>query len=144
MTKSYEVRQEYFDKCRSEGQRVMDRFGIEKPRCGFGIGLGWIPPTERAFEKMIAAGWDKELHQVKQKFCGLRIYIGKGATEPTGEKNEHGYDVMRPTAIGLAIQEAEAECVNLCEVCGNEREKKGIRSGWALCNSCEKDDGKAF
>lgn len=67
-----------YNRRKDKAQRVMDRFGIGRPRCGFSIGEGWIPPVERAFEKMIAAGWDGKLSQVKQKFCQLRIYIDFG------------------------------------------------------------------
>lgn len=134
--KSYEIRQQYFDECRAEANRIMNRLGIEEPRCGFGIGLGWMPVVERALEEMIAAGWDRELHQVKQKFCGLRIYIGAGQWTRGDE--------LRPTSIGAAILRAEKECESICEVCGKEREKKGTRSGWALCDACEASDGKAF
>jgi len=171
---SKQIRQNYWDTCRAEGQRVMDRFGIAPPRCGFGIGLGWIASVERAFEKMVAAGWNKDLHQVKQKFCGLRIYIGFGGQDDVDnflkkivrkavhklacqqlfhKKIRHLlFDLRdsnllrqwRPNRIAKAVAEAEEECWNICEVCGKEREKKGQRSGWALCNACDQDNGKTF
>lgn len=73
--------QDHWEDTRAEGKNVLERLGIDNPRCGFGIAMGWMPTVERALEKMIAAGWDKDLHQVKQKFCGLRIYIGAGTFE---------------------------------------------------------------
>jgi len=176
MTKSYDVRQEYCDKCRAEANRIMARFDIKDCRCGFGLGLGWMPTVERAFEKMVAAGWDKDLQQVKQKFCGLRIYIGFGGHDDVDNplkkivrataqglarlclkirfvkmarllfniRDSNLIRQWRPNAIAKAIDEAEAECDKICEVCGNEREKKGVGSGWALCNACAADDGKSF
>lgn len=157
---------ERMDKSSAEEKRVLGRFGIARPRCGFSCNAGWLPTVERALEKMVAVGWDRDLHQVKQKFCGLRIYIGAGSfddidnpvkkfiREPLirvassdrvpGKIRRLLWSVIhsrllsatRPSAIAQIINEAERECDDLCEVCGKEREKKGFDTGMALCNEC--------
>lgn len=116
-------RKEYYDECNQEVSRILARFGIKKPRCGFDIGLGWMSVIESAFEKMIAAGWDKELRQVKQKFGGLRIYINSLK--------------LTDTELNRIITQAEVECSKICEICGKEREIKGMASGMAACNMCK-------
>lgn len=93
--------------------------GIKYPRCGFDIEPGWYPHVVAALDGMIAAGWDKELAQVKQKFGGLRIYIGKGSD-----------DIYR------IIRETETLCDALCEECGAPHGLKVPLSGMALCDPC--------
>jgi hypothetical protein len=164
-------RREYFERCHAESERILRRFDIPNPRCGFSVGLGWMPMVERALEKMVAAGWNKELAQVKQKFCQLRIYIDFGGYDDVDNpvkrffrevvhriaglacKINHKlgmklYELRdssllgkwKLNAVGKAVQEAEAECDRICEVCGKEREKKGPRGGWALCNACGQEE----
>lgn len=84
-----------------EAQRIMDRFGIDPPRCGFSIGAGWIPTVERAFEKMIAAGWDGKLNQVKQKFCQLRIYIEFAGYDDVDNSTKMFFRTILHAAAGL-------------------------------------------
>lgn len=74
---------------------------ISPPRCGFWVGRGWLPIVFAALDKMIAAGWDRELYQVKQKFGGLRIYIGAASDEVSG-----------------IIRDAERQCAATCEASG--------------------------
>lgn len=102
------------------------------------VGLGWLPVVRKCFEAMIAAGWNRELEQIKQKFCQLRIYISQPTEIVQDGKfvlDENGKITL--TELGKLIYLAVNECDKLCEVCGCEREKKGVRSGWALCNECE-------
>jgi len=116
-------RSKYWERCKDEANRILKTLEIDEPDCSFYVGLGWMPVVEDALKKMIAVGWDRDLHQVKQKFAGLCIYIG------------HNNDEIRNI-----IAEAKLQCYSLCEVCGKTRERKGIRTGWALCNACEKDE----
>ena len=85
------------------------------------VGEGWVPLVDRLITKLIALGWDKDLHQVKEKFGGLRFYIGYAKQQ-----------------IFDAIDEAEAESFRTCEWCG----KPGKRGEWGqywiltLCPEC--------
>lgn len=74
---------------------------INPPRCGFHVGAGWLPIVFAALDKMIAAGWDRELYQVKQKLGGLRIYIGEASDE-----------------VRDIIRAAERQCAATCETSG--------------------------
>lgn len=103
---------------------ALERLGIDAPPSGFDIGPGWLPIVEYALEEMVAAGWDKRLGQVKQKFCRLCIYLD-GAT------NE---------GIESIIAEAEVEADATCERCGKEREGRGSATGMALCSRCKEDE----
>jgi hypothetical protein len=100
-------------------EEMLVKLGVPHPECGICVGPGWVPPLEEALTKMVSSGWDKNLSQIKQKFCGLRIYIG--------QENK---------AIRAAIAKAEEDCARLCEHCGLEREEKGDGFGLALCNAC--------
>lgn len=102
-------------------EKLLKRLKIPGPALLTEVGPGWLPVVEQAFEKMIDAGWNKELFQVKQKFRQLRIYIG--TTNPEIDK---------------AIAEAEKICDTLCEQCGGEREDKGYGWGRAVCDECKK------
>lgn len=93
---------------------------IKYPECGFHIGPGWLPVVFATLTEMIDAGWNKDLHQVKEKFCGLRIYIG----EADGEI----YDI---------IHEAERKCSTMCESCGKPHGLKIPKTGMAACERCK-------
>ena len=85
-----------------------------------GVGPGWSKIVQRLIRDLFILGWDGELHQIKEKFGGLRFYIGGGSD-----------------AIFRRIDAAEAESVRTCEACG----EPGTTAGpgfWirALCDSC--------
>lgn len=98
----------------------LSRLGIETPACGFFVGDGWLPIVVSALEEMIALGWDKQLHQVKEKFCGLRIYIGASSPE-----------------VHEVIRRAESKSFETCEQCGGLRVRVGQKTGAAFCAACE-------
>ena len=66
---------------------------------------------------MIEAGWDKEVHQVKEKYGTLRFYTG-GATDKM-------YEIIR---------EYERLSAVTCEVCG---EVGQIRPGGWVATLCD-------
>lgn len=170
MPKNRKEIEAYWDETRKRIDVMLDGYGIKKVRCGVSIGPGWLPVVHKALGQMIEAGWDKELHQVKQKFCQLRIYIGEGMYDNVDNPVKRFFrkpivalassnkvpskirimlwDLSRtrlfrehkPSRISEIIREAEDKCDDLCEVCGQERQKKGIRSGWALCDECGKEE----
>lgn len=93
----------------------------DKPRITsrhyFTVGDGWLHLIINLIEELIAAGWDREVVQVKEKFGGLRFY--------TNSAPEGGYDI---------INKYEALSQETCEICG---EKGKLRdTGWmrTLCD----------
>lgn len=118
--KEWAARQQAFHEVSTaEGKKLLSDLGISDPRCGFWIGIGWIPVVREAFEKAILAGWDKNLGQVKEKFNQLRIYW-----------NHNNPDVE------MIFIEAEKKCDLLCEECGSKREESGRGVGRPQCNLC--------
>lgn len=83
------------------------------------VGPGWSPLIARLIEDLERLGWDGNIYQVKEKFGGLRFYIGSGTD-----------------AIHKRITEAENESYSICERCG----KPGTlyQTGWwkTLCPDC--------
>lgn len=66
-----------------------------------GIGVGWEPIVRQLILDLIGMGWNKHLYQVKEKFGGLRFYIGVGSEE-----------------IHRRIDEAEHLSYKICQNCG--------------------------
>lgn len=84
---------------------------------GWEIGKGWYPLVQELVEDLKKLGWDGTILQIKEKFGGLRFYIGSGSEE-----------------IWNRIEEAEKKSYTICEVCGESGE---VRSeGWirTLCD----------
>ncbi len=79
------------------------------------VGPGWSDLLKRLVIDLIALGWDGEIHQVKEKFGGLRFYTG-GLTEE----------------MDARVRQAEEEASKACEACGAPGL---IRSngGWMMC-----------
>lgn len=68
---------------------------------GYGIGPGWSDIVYDLHKKLLEENPDYRIHQVKEKFAGLRYYVS-GVT-----KKGHEY-----------IMEAEALSESTCEECG--------------------------
>ena len=104
----------------TELNSILEKHGIKYPRCGAQCGPGWYPIIERLIVKLKALGWDLELDQIKEKFGGLRFYIG-------------GYT----PGMDQAIAEAEKESFRTCEDCGAEGKPR--KGGWirTLCDTCD-------
>jgi hypothetical protein len=94
-----------------------------KDRYFFSIGDGWLPLVRELIEKAIAAGWDKQICQVKEKFGGLRFYINSA-----------------PQEVWDIIEEYEKKSNEICEHCGNEGKPRG--GGWiqTLCDECNEKE----
>lgn len=112
----------------AEMKRILDKYGIEYPACGADVGLGWTPIVEEALEEMVEAGWDKQLDQIKQKFCELRIYASRC--------NKNGEIV---DAVSKAINVAAKKASIACEDCGAPHGLEVPRSGSALCPACREN-----
>lgn len=82
------------------------------------VGPGWSGILNRLFMDLVHLGWDGHLNQVKEKFGGLRVYIGSGSE-----------------AVYKRIEEAEHEAIRTCETCGQPGKPEG---GWirTLCDAC--------
>ena len=92
--------------------------------CGSGIGKGWYDIV-RELDKQIAELYpDYVVDQVKEKFGGLRYYIGA----VPADINQQIYDL---------IQEAEDKAATTCDVCG-EPGKLGKINEWVIATRCEK------
>lgn len=85
-----------------------------KDRGFFCVDDGWLPLLLRTIEQCIAAGWDRQVCQVKEKFGGLRFYINSASDEV--------YDI---------ISQAERESYGLCERCGEPGELRND-IGWYM------------
>ena len=86
----------------------------------FEVSPGWYGLIKTLIEKAIAAGWNKEVCQVKEKFGGLRFYINGASTEV--------HDI---------ISKYEKLSYEICEECGDPGEIR--QGGWirTLCNECQ-------
>lgn len=95
------------------------------------VRAGWIPILDRLAEDLIALGWDRVLAQVKEKFGGLRFYIGTGSTPLPAAIRER---------IERRIAWAMAESLRTCEQCGapGRPTQPGGEGGIVetLCSSC--------
>jgi hypothetical protein len=85
----------------------------------FDCEVGWYPLIQKLIEDLIVLGWDKNISQVKEKFGGLRFYIGSGTEE-----------------IFERIIQAEKESYSICEICGEPGESRRV-NGWyyTLCDT---------
>jgi len=121
-------------------KELFDRFqklyrGREKPitaslmAFGFECGDGWFDLIVELSQKIDdiskAAGVSEndypEAMQVKEKFGGLRFYIGAGSDE-----------------VFAAIDEAEAKSLKTCEACGRPGRQVGEVWIVTICEVCEK------
>ena len=92
---------------------------------GIAVGDGWYDIIDKLSEKLESYGIVAE--QVKEKFGGLRFYIGGCSKEIFDEVYGH-------------IREAEKLASQTCEVCGKPGKSRG--GGWikTLCDECDKKD----
>lgn len=90
---------------------------------------GWESLVDALFTKMIDADWNRDLLQVKQKFGGLRVYIGEWSRE-----------------IAELIADAEELSFSTCELCGSfgraTRRSGCLRTVCMRCNLDAPDNGK--
>jgi hypothetical protein len=90
------------------------------------VGPGWHHLVCRLVRDLFNLGWDGELHQIKEKYGGLRFYIGSGSDE-----------------IHTRIHEAEDESYKTCYECGEPGKRRS--GGWVvvMCDPCwEKEEKK--
>jgi hypothetical protein len=92
------------------------------------VGVGWHGIIDDLVKELEKLGWDGTVAQVKEKFGGLRFYIG-GIPKKTSKK------------IFRAIDEAERKSVLTCEYCGKPGKLRTERF-WilTLCNECNEKE----
>jgi len=83
----------------------------------FSVGPGWYGLLKKMIEEAVAAGWNKELCQSKEKFGGLRFYINGASREV--------HDI---------IHKYENMSYKICEECGSAGKERA--GGWirTLCD----------
>lgn len=96
------------------------------------VGAGWQSLLEELIKDLFVLGWNGGLMQVKEKFGGLRFYIGAAAD-----------DVPERTTkdIHERIEKAEAESLSICEKCGLPGKPQGGKYGWTMtvCEGCQEE-----
>jgi hypothetical protein len=108
---------ENYDHCKE----FLTRHGLGEPRCGAYFGPGWTKILDALVTDLKAMAWDGDCHQIKEKFGGLRFYIGCGNDE-----------------IWERIDKAEMESRRTCEECG---EPGAPRSGGWIKTLCDAHGG---
>lgn len=108
-----------YDGYQEDRQRIMERI----PRGWFrslDIGDGWMPIVIELDRKLAEIDPEYEIHQVKEKFGGLRFYWAGDASEmfKTGKLKDDGYPEWGYTPAGEAVRDAEQEALKTCEFCG--------------------------
>jgi hypothetical protein len=115
-------------------QAIVDRYQLffdHEPHRLYPVGEmdwpppGWVPLVERLIVRLIKLGWNRRLAQVKEKFGGLRFYVGKSSP-----------------AVRAAITRAESRSYRTCDKCGKpgrQREEEGVA---VRCETHRNRDGK--
>ena len=89
---------------------------------GFQCSEGWHPLIFKLIKDIAELDKDKsvKVHQIKEKFGGLRFYIDSGTDE-----------------MYKLISEAENKSYTICEMCGKQGKSRGDLA-WVrtLCNRC--------
>lgn len=86
-----------------------------------GIGRGWRGLVLKLVEDLLELGWNGYVFQCKEKFGGLRFYIGEGS------------DAMLDR-----ISRAEKDSFSVCELCGEPGELRGVSWSFTRCLECWK------
>lgn len=73
---------------------------------------GWYQLIHDLLEELIKTDWDRDIHQIKEKFGGLCFYIGSASSE-----------------VHKLIYKYEAKSYEICEICG-ERGELRKDTGW--------------
>jgi len=93
---------------------------------GFSVGDGWFDLLLSLSETITQQDVSMEVHQVKEKYGGLRFYHG-------GIKSDNESDAY---IVSGAIRHAENMSYHVCEECGDTGEIR--TNGWyrTLCDNC--------
>jgi hypothetical protein len=119
--------EEEFDKYLESIGGLENGYYTDRPRIVsagfFEVGPGWYDMLKNLIDELIAAGWDKQICQVKEKFGTLRFYVNSASDEC--------YKI---------ISKYEKLSSTVCENCG---EPGKLRQGGWLATLCdEHSDGR--
>lgn len=94
-------------------------------------GDGWIPLVDRLDRQISEIVPDYKIGQVKEKFGGLRYYIGAVPSEVFDR-------------VYALITAAEEESFSICESCGTTENVTTGGKGWVktYCDECRENRGK--
>ena len=94
---------------------------------GFECGDGWFDIINNLSQKLVEIAPTVKAVQVKEKFGGLRFYIGPVDTDKSG-------------LVYNLIDNAENDSFKTCEYCGT-KENVTTEGGWikTLCKTCRKN-----
>lgn len=103
-------------------RRIPDAYGH-----WIGCGPGWYPLIAEADTRLSAIDPDYTVHQVKQKFGTLRLYIA--ASESDRQQDE---------ALKAVLVDVERRSTTVCEMCGAPGETVTVPTGWivTVCPTC--------
>ncbi|ABK69409.1 hypothetical protein [Mycobacterium avium] len=101
-----------------------------------GCSRGWYPIIIALDQALAAIDPAYELHQVKEKFGGLRFYFH--ASESITEADRQRMEQL--------VDEAEEKCERTCELCGEPGVRHVTPRGWyrTLCSTCAAAEGKGY
>lgn len=103
-----------------EDMNADELFAIEAEN----VGLGWRPIIEDLHAAIMRIAPEYKVHQIKEKFGGLRYYVG--VLPP--EVSEQVYSLIR-------IAENKSE--KTCERCGNYGKNQNAGGWWlTICDPC--------
>jgi hypothetical protein len=83
---------------------------------------GWLELIKDLILELIAAGWNKEVRQIKEKFGGLSFY--------TNDLTDKDFAIIHKYAL---------KSFHTCEICGSIDNVKLRRKNWVK-TLCEKHD----
>ena len=92
--------------------------------CGSGIGEGWLPLVIELDANIAKYVPNYVIDQVKEKFGGLRFYIGSVPEKVSVD-------------IYKLISNAENESYKICDVCGKEGKRINVSGRGYIATRCE-------
>lgn len=97
---------------------------------------GWYPIIIELDQALVEIDPDYTVHQVKEKYAGLRYYFG--VSESISEAD---HERMR-----ALVDAAEEKCERTCELCGEPGVRHVTPHGWyrTLCEACAATEGKGY
>lgn len=103
-------------------EHLLAKYEISRPSCSSELPAGWAYIVDELIDDLIELGWDKDLHQVKEEFGGLRFYIGAGSPE-----------------VHDRITLAEQSSFKVCIDCGSEDDITRVPGHYILftCPTCK-------
>lgn len=101
--------------------KLIEKHKIPDPYCMSDLPQGWVELADKLIQDLVAIGWDKELHQCKEKFGALRWYVGTTTPE-----------------MDALIEEAEKKSMTICLDCGSTDDVQRSPGYWIAyqCKDC--------